>query len=176
MYLDAIIAQYESLDLPPPMGCSDAEIYALEQRINHSLPAAYREFLRWAGHDASTIFTDLEDYTYAQLPAMQVLAHELLAAVQFPIPLPADAFVFHVYDSIQFAFIRTDDVADPTVYHFLETPSTLTATFTSNDPNIAPIQRHMSTKTGLPHRFIPEGSFSAWIGHYVEELAQEHDE
>jgi len=176
MYLDAIIAQYESLDLASPMGCTDAESHALEQRINHPLPAAYREFLRWAGHDAGAIFTDLEDYTYAQLPAMHALAHDLVAAHQFPTPLPADALVFSVYDSVHFAFIRIGDAADPTVYHFLETPSTLTASFTSNHPTIPTIERHLSIGTRTPRRFVPEGPFSAWIGYYVEELAQEHEE
>ncbi|MFL5807563.1 MAG: SMI1/KNR4 family protein [Roseiflexaceae bacterium] len=173
MYLDHTIAQYESLGLPPTSGCTDAEVLSLEQHMDQTLPAAYREFLGWAGHDAGPIFSDLEDYTYDRIPDMQALAHELIDAYQFQTPLPEDALVFYVYDNVHFAFIRSGDGDDPTVYHFVETPSTVTATFTSTDPNQPVVEHHISTGSVTPQRFIPEGPFSVWIGRYIEELAQE---
>jgi hypothetical protein len=176
MYLDDIIAQYDSLGLPLTSGCTDDEIQSIEQHLDLILPAAYREFLRWAGHDAGPIFSDLEDYTYNNLPDMQALAHELITAYQFPTPMPDDALVFYVYDNVHFAFIRTGDGDDPTVYHFVETPSTVTTTFTSTDPNQPVVERRISTGSVTPQRFIPEGPFSVWIGRYIEELAHEDQE
>ena len=176
MHLDAIIAQYRLLALPPTIGCTNAEIQALEQHLNHALPLVYREFLHWAGQDASSIFSDLEDYSYAYIPEMQALARELIAAYHFPIPLPDDAVIFYFYDSAHFAFIRTNDDTDPIVYQFLETPSSFTATFTSNAPDIPPIERHMVTGSTSPGRFVAAGPFSGWIGQYVAVLAQEQSE
>ncbi len=60
MYLDDVIAQYESLGLPPTSGCTDSEILSLEQQLGLVLPAAYSEFLRWGGRDAGPIFGDLK--------------------------------------------------------------------------------------------------------------------
>jgi hypothetical protein len=176
MYLDVIVTQYHLLALPPPVGCTNTEIEALEQHFNHTLPDAYREFLQWAGHDASSIFSDLEDYSYAHIPDMQSLARKLIAAYHFPTPLPDDAVVFYFYDSAHFAFFRANDDADPTVYQFVETPSSFTATFTSNNPDIPPVERHIITERRSLRQFIPGGPFSAWLGQYVTDLAQEERE
>lgn len=171
MYLDKVITMYESLGLSPTIGCTETEVQLLEQRIGHTIPAAYREFLLWAGQEADSLFSEQEDYKYQQLPDMQALAHHLIHAYQFPSPLPHDALVFYVYDSVHFAFIRTLDGPDPLVYHFLETPNSTSALFISNARTTPPITYQSSLKGETVQHFVIENSFSLWIKRYIDDLS-----
>jgi hypothetical protein len=121
MYLDNIKARYCAIYNEPVAGCTIEELAHLQQALNLSFPATYREFLLWVGRDAGAMFDASSEYRHHAVLAMQDSAREIAQASGYPEPLPDDAIVFHSYDDMQFDFIRTSEGDDPTVYFFAET-------------------------------------------------------
>jgi hypothetical protein len=92
MYLEKAKAQLEQLQLRPAdlVGCTQEEVQALEHRIGHPFPAAYREFLLWAGQRFMPLRGS--EYTCRDLPYLQTAAVEILQEGGFPQALPVDAY------------------------------------------------------------------------------------
>lgn len=100
-------------------GCTDEEVAALEQRIGHTLPAAYREFLRWMGHSGG-YFLERRDTFYSDLEDLQEYAPRLLKANHITTPLPNDTFVFFVLRGFFFFFFRLSEGDNPPVYFYCD--------------------------------------------------------
>lgn len=122
MYLNRAKTAFAHSRLAAPdevLGCTEAEVAALEQRIGHYLPAAYREFLLWIGHSAGHLLQG-SDVFYQQLEPLPTYAQELLQENDITTPLPEDAFVFYVHQGYQFMFFRLSEGDDPPVYYYGE--------------------------------------------------------
>src|SRR4051794_5718547 len=114
MFLDTIKTRYQALGCAPTRGCTPAEIRLLAQHLDRTLPAAYAEFLAWAGHDAGDLFfLDAEEYTYADIPEFQTVAQNDLTESGMAFSLPDDAIVIQLAFPLQFAFIRSSEGDDP---------------------------------------------------------------
>lgn len=119
MYLEKAKVQLEQLqfrtgDLVP---CTPDEVQALEHRIGHVFPAAYREFLLWAGRSFMPLRGS--EYTCQSLPHLQKDVVEWLQEDGFPQALPADAFVFLTHQGYAFTFFRFGEGDDPAVYSYM---------------------------------------------------------
>lgn len=92
MYLERFKKQLAVLKLVTPdqfKGCTDQEVWQLEQRLGVKLPQAYREFLLLMGKGAGQ-FLQSSDCFYQHLPELQTAAIELLKENHFPQPLPIE--------------------------------------------------------------------------------------
>ena len=127
MYLDTVKAKVKELKLINTSlcrPCTTSEIDRLEVWIHGSLPEAYKEFLRWGGHDDAGLFQGSERF-YRYLIPMQEWAVDLLKENAFPEPLPPDTFVFFMHQGYQFAFFCLSEGDDPPVYYYLEGQPTI---------------------------------------------------
>jgi SMI1 / KNR4 family (SUKH-1) len=167
MYLDHVIVQYEALAHRRPYGCTEAEIDTLEQQLGFTVPAAYREFLRWAGHDPGDIFLDLEDTSYTHILEFQAMAPLLVQDAKLEIVLPDDAVIIQSYDSSQFTFIRASEGEDPCVYHFLSMPTEMTYTFENTQTQIT---KTVNIPFETPKTFVQGPRFSEWLADYIQGL------
>ena len=118
MYIDPLVEIYQTLGLSPTQGCTADEIDQAERLRGLAFPAAYREFLAWAGVDSGDIFADLEDAHYLRMIEFLDEARSLAAQPYFREVLPADAIIVAEYDSVQWSFIRASEGDDPPVYAF----------------------------------------------------------
>lgn len=64
MYLDEAIQLYNQLDLARVTPCAEVGVQKLEQRMAVVFPAAYREFLLWAGEHSGDLFPDNLPYDH----------------------------------------------------------------------------------------------------------------
>ena len=99
--------------------CNEHEVQELERAVGLKLPAAYKEFLLWAGHGAGWLMEGSRFY-YDDLLAIQETAREMLQENESPDKLPDDAFVFWSHQGYQFSFFRTSQGDDPPVHHYCE--------------------------------------------------------
>jgi hypothetical protein len=152
MYLDLLVETYQTLDLSPTQGCTPDEINQAERLRGLTFPAAYREFLAWAGVDSGDILSDLEDSHYLRMIEFLDEARSLAAQPDFREVLPADAIVVAEYDSVQWSFIRASEGDDPPVYAF---------TYPVLSPWTAPAGSDV---------FINGPPFTAWLAGYIESL------
>jgi hypothetical protein len=124
MYLDHLKARYTTETLlremaaaDPLVPCTEAEVKTLEQQIHQRLPAAYREFLLWAGYGGAFLMLG-DTVFYPDLPLNQY-AVELLQEDGTEV-LPPDAFVFSMHQGYQFYFFPTMEGNNPPVYYYLQ--------------------------------------------------------
>lgn len=99
--------------------CTEQEISSLEEELGLSLPAAYKEFLLWGGHNTGRIWEG-SDCCFEDLKILQESAVELLEENKFKEALPEDAFVFFMHQGYQFMFFRTSEGEDPPIYFYKE--------------------------------------------------------
>jgi hypothetical protein len=169
MFLDAIKTRYQALGCAPTRGCTPAEIRQLAHQLTHPLPAAYAEFLAWAGHDAGDIFLDTEEYTYADIPEFQTAARDTLIASGMAFSLPDDAIVIQINFPAQFAFIRSSEGDDPHVYHFAWFPPEMTVTVTT----AAGIEtKTIQASSTSPARIVQSKQYSDWLMEYIVGLEE----
>lgn len=122
-YLEKVKARIEELHVLYPdkiAPCTEEEVWALEKELGRALPAAYREFLLWMGHNDGNLQRGT-NWLYEDLAFLQEDAVELMQQDAFPVTLPQDAFVFLMHAHYQFAFFRTSEGDDPPVYMYVET-------------------------------------------------------
>jgi hypothetical protein len=100
-------------------GCSENEIKELEEKIRHSFPTVYREFLLAAGHRAGLLFQGT-DIFFGSLKGLTQDANELLEENQEPFTLPEDAFVFSIHQGYEFNYFRFSEGENPPVYQYIE--------------------------------------------------------
>jgi hypothetical protein len=92
MYLDEIIARYAALPLTRPDGSAPADIADLETRLGFDFPAAYREYLEWAGDDSGDLFIVSEcNLTFAAIA--REWTQNILDENGLSDCLPADALI-----------------------------------------------------------------------------------
>jgi len=168
MFLDTIKTRYQALGCAPTRGCTPAEIRLLAQHLDRTLPAAYAEFLAWAGHDAGDLFfLDAEEYTYADIPEFQTVAQNDLTESGMTFSLPDDAIVIQLAFPLQFAFIRSSEGDDPPVYEFYWVPPERTITNASGT-----VTKTMNTGYSSPPRIVQSRRFSDWITEKLLELEE----
>ncbi len=94
-----------------PTGCSPMEIDALEKKLGHSLPGAYREFLTWVGHDHGDLFPRARcavgDFEVNRLSLEEVLRANELGHV-----LPEEFLVFLGDDGRKYAWFALPKESD----------------------------------------------------------------
>lgn len=128
MYLDKFKSRFEavkdlylgdklslSTELIP---CTEEEILFLENRLQLSLPDAYKEFLLWGGRWARGFMYGSSFFFKDDFIDIQEVAVELLEDNQFPESLPADAFVFFMHQGYYFMFFRTSEGNNPPIYGY----------------------------------------------------------
>jgi hypothetical protein len=121
-YLEKVKARIEELHVLYPdkiAPCTEEEVWALEKELGRALPAAYREFLLWMGHNDGNLQRGT-NWLYEDLAFLQEDAVELMQRDAFPVTLPTDAFVFLMHEQYQFAFFRTSEGDDPPIYYYME--------------------------------------------------------
>ena len=104
------------------VGCSDAEMGAIEDAFSIRLPAAYRQFLARLGKGAGTFLLGT-DFRYADpvdIFSQRKRAQELLTACGSTFHLMATHFVFMSHGQEQFLFFECDGTDDPAVWRYLE--------------------------------------------------------
>lgn len=99
--------------------CSDEEIRWIEQRLELSLPEAYKEFLQWMGKDGGPILKGSNCF-YKDLLYLYQWADKLLKENDLFGILPSKAFVFFMHQGYQFAFMYPEDGENPPVYYYNE--------------------------------------------------------
>ena len=122
MYLDKVKKQLIELQIVSPdqlLGCTLDEIIGLEQRLEISLPVAYKEFLLLMGHSASK-FLQGSDCFFKHLPYLREWACEILQENKFSKTLPEDAFVFFMHQGYQFSFFIISEGDNPPTYSYCE--------------------------------------------------------
>lgn len=122
MYLDKAKTMLEThpfIHLENIIPCTEDEVKAIEQRIQHSLPSAYKEFLLWMGHGSGGVLAGSECF-YFDLPVIQKEAIELMQEDNFHGSLPDDAFVFFMHQGYQFAYFRLSEGENPPIYYYYE--------------------------------------------------------
>jgi hypothetical protein len=152
MYLDPLVEIYQTLGLSPTQGCTPDEINQAERLRGLTFPAAYRQFLAWAGVDSGDMFSDLEDAHYLRMIEFLDEARSLAAQPHFQESLPADALIVAEYDSVQYSFIRAGEGANPPVYAFAY-------------PILSPASAHERSDG-----FIKGPPFTDWLADYIESL------
>src|SRR5262245_58468752 len=123
----SLVLQYRG----EPAGATDSEIDELQLKVGFALPAAYREFLRWMGHENrrgrdalfshdrvsidhvienEEIIDELlrhQGHRHLAPPRMLVwLVHEVYASVHFPLPAESD-------DPICYSYFEGNDFLKP---------------------------------------------------------------
>jgi len=101
------------------VGCTEAEISELEQRVGLTLPTAYRDFLLVMGHRTGTFMVGT-DFFYNDLDGLRDALVESLARMRVDFQVPLDAFVFSSHQGYIFHFFRTSEGDDPPVYGYSE--------------------------------------------------------
>lgn len=114
-----LLKKLVSAGFPTPaggfVGCSAAQIAALEQHFSVTLPEAYKDFLRVCGEDAGTL---LNFCLYQSSGLMQFIKPHLVElAPKFR--LPAENFVF-VWDNDIILYFDTTEGDDPPVWRYDE--------------------------------------------------------
>jgi hypothetical protein len=154
MYIDPLIEIYQMLGLSPTQGCTPDETDRAERLRGLEFPAAYREFLAWAGIDSGDIFSDLEDSHCLRMIEFLDEARSLAEQPGFREALPADAIIVAEYDTVQYSFIRASEGDDPPVYAF-----------------VYPILSPAAAPAGSDG-FIKGPPFTAWLAGYIESLEE----
>ena len=116
MYLDHIVAIYQTTTGFSALGFDPIKIMDVENRLGVIFPTIYREFLLklacsfapWAG----------SDFSPGWLPDLQGWARELLVEDGFPLPLPDDALVFRQHGGNDFDFFCFSEGDDPPTYFY----------------------------------------------------------
>lgn len=122
MYLDRVKFRLSELGTVRPeeiLPCTRQEVTLLANELGIMLPAAYVEFLLWAGHGAGRLMLG-SDCFYGHLSYLKAGALRILREDGFPGKLPDDAFVFCMHQGYQFSFLRVSEGEDPPVYYYLE--------------------------------------------------------
>ena len=101
------------------LGCSLAEIQALEQQLNLALPASYRDYLRIFGQASGLLWqAPVEVTAFAELPLMQRwLRQNLLRNGHL---LPSLPFAFSLWNGYRYHFFLADEGPDPQIYEYNE--------------------------------------------------------
>ncbi len=124
MYLDEVKRLFAEVNARTHVAdavhpCTEQQIAQLEQQYHLTLPAAYKEFLRWMGNGAGRFMAGDAAF-YDALPQLRAFALEMLAENHVPQRLPDDAFVFSMHEGYQFLFFRTSEGDNPPVYWYGE--------------------------------------------------------
>lgn len=96
--------------------CDEKRIQELVRQFGR-LPAAYLEFMRYAGNGSFWVGSDC---SFDDLPVLRGYADELLEENAFSKRLPDDAFVFWMHQGYMFCFFCLSDGDDPPVYYYSE--------------------------------------------------------
>lgn len=120
---DALLVRMERNGVCAPherVGCTPAEIAALEARYGLRLPATYRRYLETMGHDAGRLFRhDPSSRTrYRHVLEMTAQERELWSDYDPPWELPPDALLIWDREGDWFDFIRCDGGDDSPVWKY----------------------------------------------------------
>jgi len=104
------------------VGCSEAEIQAIEDAFTIRLPAAYRQFLALLGKCAGDFMrgTDFRYADHVDIFSQRKGAEELLIASGSSFHLMPTHFVFMSHQGYQFLFFDCDSTDDPAVWRYRE--------------------------------------------------------
>jgi hypothetical protein len=97
------------------IGCSDAQVEAIENRLHVHFPNAHREFLQVCGGNAGDFLRGSE-YRASELETIQETLRDECAAEQFPVAWPTDAIAFIDHQGYWFALYRNTGEPDPLVF------------------------------------------------------------
>jgi hypothetical protein len=165
MYLDALKVAYQAAGYTPPTGCTEKEMDTLAQTFGLPLPAAYREFLAWAGHEAGNLFPSDDEYRYDELVELQTGARAMVQASGYTGALPDDMVIIHLYFGIQFVFFSASEGDDPPVYLFTWIPPSMEVTVQTREG----IEHHRTL--ALPERppsIRTHYKLSDWLLQYLQ--------
>jgi hypothetical protein len=103
------------------VGCTQAEIAALESNYQVQLPRSYRRYLELMGHQSGRLFTS--DHAAAFYPYLLNLTSELLSGLSdleapSSFALPHGALLINGRLGDQFEFIICDGTVEPGVSYF----------------------------------------------------------
>lgn len=106
---------------PDLVGCTEAEIAALEHRYALRLPKTYRRYLEVMGHRSGKLF--MHDHMAVFYPYVLTLTEEWRAQLagspaRYRFTLPPDRFVIADRLSDQIQFIRCSGQEDSPVWHY----------------------------------------------------------
>jgi hypothetical protein len=109
------------------VGCSDAEIAALEAMVApHRLPAAYREFLRYGGKELAGVFGGV-DFSYKMARILRASGNRdvlsILRRSDRAAMLPVTLFVLNEHLGSNFTWFDLGAGDDPPVYLWEEPES-----------------------------------------------------
>ena len=104
------------------VGCSEAEIGAIEDAFSIRLPAAYRQFLARLGKCAGNFLqgTDFRYADHVDIFSQRKRAEALLIASGSSFHLMPTHFVFMSHHGHQFLFLDCDGTDDPAVWSYRE--------------------------------------------------------
>lgn len=131
MYIALIKEMAERLGVVLPeeaLPCTEEEVLMLEHRLGLKLPKAYKEFLGWVGRKGGRLLNGYHwNHIGNDLFDLQEEAHELLREMNFPKPLPSNAFVFlSNSQGYLYYFFKANAEDNPKVYYFGEIEEPLT--------------------------------------------------
>ena len=96
------------------VGCTDAEISAIEARYQVKLPLTYRHYLSCMGHDSARLF--LHDHVETTYEAVLTMNDDFRAALPRPYVLPGDAILILDRMGDFHQFIRCNQPMDSSVW------------------------------------------------------------
>lgn len=103
----------------PLVGCTEKEIFELEDRIGVKLPGMYKEFLLAAGRESGRLFQGTVVH-YTNLLEIQVGAKELLEENHNPMTLSDTSFVFSMHQGYEIRFFDVSMGENPPVFLWYE--------------------------------------------------------
>jgi hypothetical protein len=145
-YLDEAKSYYDRQypgDDTAPIGATEEEVHALEQRLSVQFPGAHREFLLWMGKDHAGVLSDARWYV-RDLELLTKLLPKWLEYNRQEAPAPGTFICCYNYAGYANAWYKIpSEDEDPLIYLFVEGD-----------------EKH-------PEPFI-WGSFSDWVLEFME--------
>jgi hypothetical protein len=120
---------------PAVVGCTEQEIFILEQQYGFVLLPTYREFLLWTGHSTELIWPNHHStYNSLMLSGIRSLALAYIEIENPNLTLPDDAVVFlFAVIPTEIYFFRMSEGANPPVYRFYPDSDATKFTISSSD-------------------------------------------
>ncbi len=121
MSLDSVKALFTSLKFSvQPEGCTADQVQAMEKQLGINFPPSYREFLLWMGVSPAGILLG-SDWLIDDLPDLKRKTIKLMQSNNFPMQLPADAFVFWMNQNNVATFLLLSQADTSPVYRYHQT-------------------------------------------------------
>ena len=102
-----------------PIGCTESEMNTIQELAGGSLPAAYVEFMRFAGKNAGS-FLQGTDFVYPRVLQLREWASELLDECDVHYAIPGLMFVFSMHQGYEFLSFMLGSGDDPAVFQYVE--------------------------------------------------------